>query len=229
MFETGQRFHMIQRASVSLCIGVSLSLAAALPASRASDILVGRAVLPAGTVAEGPTSGQQLGTDPINGQSVPFVNKQPVQGFSAIHDNGDGTFWVMEDNGYGAIENSADFNLRVYKIRSHFKTKDGGSGRIDIEGFIELHDPDNNVPFAITNEFTRRRVLTGADFDIESFQKAKDGSLWFGDEFGPFLLHTDATGKVLEAPVALPDFDNPGKKFARRRTRSAKKRLQSAL
>jgi glycerophosphoryl diester phosphodiesterase len=124
-----------------------------------------------------------------------------VQGFSAIRDNGDGTFWVMADNGYGAIENSADFNLRVYKIRPLFKTKNGGSSRIDIEGFIELHDPDNRVPFAITNEFTRRRVLTGADFDIESMQKAKDGILWFGDEFGPFLLHTDAKGKVLEAPI----------------------------
>ena len=97
MFETGQRFHMIRRASVSICIGAFLSLAAAIPASRASDILVGRAVLPAATFAEGPTSGQQLGTDPINGQSVPFVNKQPVQGFSAIRDNGDGTFWVITD------------------------------------------------------------------------------------------------------------------------------------
>jgi len=42
-------------------------------------------------------------------------------------------------------------------------------------------------------------------------QKASDGTLWFGDEFGPFLLHTDATGKLLEAPIALPDFSNPGK------------------
>lgn len=41
-------------------------------------------------------------------------------------------------------------------------------------------------------------------------QQAADGSLWFGDESGPFLLHTDANGKVLEAPFELPDFDNPG-------------------
>ena len=183
MFETGQVFQMIRRASASVGIAASLGLAAAAPPSYASDTLVGRAVLPAATFAEGPTSGQQLGADPINGQSVPFINKQPVQGFSAIRDNGDGTFWVMADNGYGAIDNSADFNLRVYRIRPHFKTKNGGSGRIDIEGFIELHDPDNRVPFAITNEFTHRRVLTGADFDIESMQKAKDGTPWFGDEF----------------------------------------------
>jgi hypothetical protein len=35
--------------------------------------------------------------------------------------------------------------------------------------------------------------------------------LWFGDEFGPFLLHTDVTGKLLDAPIPLPDFENPGK------------------
>src|SRR5262249_50683253 len=28
---------------------------------------------------------------------------------------------------------------------------------------------------------------------------------------GPFLLHTNAHGKVLEPPIALPDFKNPGK------------------
>lgn len=54
-------------------------------------------------------------------------------------------------------------------------------------------------------------MLTGADFDIESMQFAPDGTIWFGDEFGPFLIHTDAYGRVLEPPIALPDFDNPGK------------------
>jgi hypothetical protein len=36
------------------------------------------------------------------------------------------------------------------------------------------------------------RYLTGGDFDIESFRIDRRGTLWFGDEFGPFLLHTDA-------------------------------------
>jgi len=50
------------------------------------------------------------------------------------------------------------------------------------------------------------RLLTGADFDIESIRRAADGSLWFGDEFGPYLLHTDSQGRVLEAPIPLPNF-----------------------
>lgn len=54
-------------------------------------------------------------------------------------------------------------------------------------------------------------LLAGADFDIESMQRAPDGTFWFGEEFGPFLLHTDVTGKVLEAPIPLPDLANPGK------------------
>ena len=28
--------------------------------------------------------------------------------------------------------------------------------------------------------------------------------LWFGDEFGPFLLKTDGAGKVLRTEISLP-------------------------
>jgi len=119
----------------------------------------------------------------------------------------------MSDNGFGNMENSADYNLRVYTIRPNFKTGFGGAGNIFVLSFIELHDPDKRIPFTITNHFTKNRVLTGADFDIESIQRARDGSLWFGDEFGPFLLHTDASGRVLEAPIPLPDVQSPQNPF----------------
>ena len=44
----------------------------------------------------------------------------------------------------------SDFHLRVYHILPDFKTKDGGSGAITVLDFIELHDPDQLIPFAIT-------------------------------------------------------------------------------
>lgn len=162
--------------------------------------LIARAVLPAATFAAGPRSGSLIGRD--------FAS-QPVQGFSCLVDEGDGTFLALSDNGYGSIENSADYNLRIYRIRPQFETAAGGSGTVEVLGLIELSDPDRQVKFAITNDFTSRRVLTGADFDLESLRRASDGTLWFGDEFGPFLLHTDSTGRLLDPPIALPDPSDP--------------------
>ena len=122
----------------------------------------------------------------------------------------DGSFWALSDNGYGAIENSADFRLRIYRIRPELKTAQGGTGNVSVESYVELRDPDHQVKFAIVNQFTSDRVLTGADFDVESLRIAPDGTLWIGDEFGPFLLHFDGSGKLLESPISLPDPDRAG-------------------
>jgi glycerophosphoryl diester phosphodiesterase len=35
---------------------------------------------------------------------------------------------------------------------------------------------------------------------------ASDRTFWVGEEFGPYLLHFDATGKLLEAPIPTPSF-----------------------
>lgn len=59
------------------------------------------------------------------------------------------------------------------------------------------------------NEDTADRLLTGGDFDIESFRVGRRGDLWFGDEFGPFLVQTDLTERVLEALIPLPDVKSP--------------------
>jgi len=163
--------------------------------------LMGRAVLPALSFRPGTEpSGSQIGTDPVNGVTPPFED-QPIQGFSGVLRNGDGTYLALSDNGYGRKENSADFLLWVHHIRPDF-----AAGSITVLGGFGLSDPDRRVPFPLTRP---DRKLTGADFDLESFQRLDDGTFWFGEEFGPFLLHTDRTGRVLRPPVALPGVSSP--------------------
>jgi hypothetical protein len=169
--------------------------------------LLGRAILPSDAYQPGPPSGSAVA--PNNGVTPPFPG-QPIPGFSAVLDAGHGELWGMPDNGYGAKTNSADFLLRLYRIRPNFETARGGAGTVEILGFLQLRDPDGRIPFPLTRP---DRLLTGADFDLESVRRVKDGTFWFGEEFGPFLLHTDATGEVLEAPVPLPGVQSPQNPF----------------
>ena len=168
-------------------------------------VLEARAVLPADTFAPGPPAGALI--MPANGRTPPFPS-QPVQGISAVLPAEKGSYWVMEDNGFGAKANSSDFLLRVYHVTPHFETAKGGPGTVSVGAFIQLSDPDHKIAWPIVNG-SGGRALTGADFDIESFRMARDGTLWFGDEFGPFLVHTSASGKVLEAPIPLPGVKSP--------------------
>jgi glycerophosphoryl diester phosphodiesterase len=164
--------------------------------------LKGFAFLPADTFASGPPSGKDISA---NGRIGPFPG-QPIQGFSSVQFAGQNQFWFMPDNGYGAKTNSSDFLLRIYKVEPSFRGMSSGDGTVKIDqNFIQLADPDQKVPFKITNETTPDRLLTGADFDIESFVIAKDNTIWIGDEFGPYLLHFDSTGKLLDAPIATPN------------------------
>ncbi len=188
---------------VLLLIGSYMQSTSTINKAHAAK-LVGFAVLPADTFAKGPPSGA-FASD--GERTEPKYQGQPVQGFSGVLPRGEGSYYVMPDNGFGNRKNSPDFYLRLYIITPDLKTSAGGEGKIAVsKDFIQLRDPDRKVNFLIVNENTPDRLLTGGDFDIESFVQAKDGSFWFGDEFGPFLLHTDATGKVLSKPIELPDF-----------------------
>jgi hypothetical protein len=99
--------------------------------------------------------------------------------------------------------------------------------------FITLADPNHKLGFklvadgavypyagsgagsadiAVAPSIRAQRLLTGADLDIESVRTDKRGRLWFGDEFGPFLVQTNAKGQVLSAEVSMPGVmsaDNP--------------------
>jgi hypothetical protein len=184
---------------------VSLALLAAPTSAHQRDVkvptLTGFASLPALTFVPGSEpSGGALGTAPVNGIAAPWPD-QPVQGFSGVLRAGDGTYDVLYDNGYGTKANSADFLLRIQHLGPVLST-----GKIDVLGGINLTDPDRKVPFALTRA---DRVLTGADFDVESIVRARDDSLWIGDEFGPWLLHFDRAGRLLTAPIPLPGVRAP--------------------
>jgi hypothetical protein len=187
-----------------LILAVAAVLALTATASATEPELEARAILPADATWPAPFPGVP-NTDPAPGPGA----AQPVGGFSALLDAGHGRFYAMPDNGFGNKANSRSFLLRVYKVRPQWETSRGGSGRVEILDQITLRDPDLKVPFPIVNETTPERLLTGGDLDIESLRIGKDGTLWFGEEFGPFIVHTDATGKVLDAPVPTPGVMSP--------------------
>ncbi|NWF81880.1 MAG: esterase-like activity of phytase family protein [Chloroflexi bacterium] len=175
------------------------ALPAAAPIAQAQTApyveLRGWAVLPADTFAAGPPAGFAIG--PANGRQPPFA-RQPVQGFSSVLPLWNGNWLGLSDNGFGAKGNSPDYRLRWYEIKADFNR-----GSVGVVGYTEMSDPKRLVPFPIVNG-NGDRVLTGADFDPESFRQAPDGTFWVGDEFGPFLLHLDAQGRLLEPPYPTP-------------------------
>jgi hypothetical protein len=191
-------------ALAATALAVTAVMASASPIAPAPS-LVGRAILAADATAPAPFAGV-INTDPAPAPGA----TQPVGGFSALIAAGaPSTYWAMPDNGFGTKANSRSFLLRLYKVRADFKTAQGGSGAVQLLDTITLRDPDHRIPFKIVNDGTAERLLTGGDFDVESVRQTKRGDFWFGEEFGPFLLHADAGGKVLEAPIALPDVKSP--------------------
>jgi hypothetical protein len=197
---------------------VLIAAGPALADQRFEATLAGHAVLPAATFVAPPegappgfaVSGrftgpnnlraEQVGsvpgdTGPMHGRrptglSVPFQG-QPVQGFSGIKPAGDGSYWVLTDNGFGNRRNSPDALLFFHRVRPDFR-----AGTVAIERTIFLSDRDRRVPFRISAELSAARLLTGADFDPESIQPLPDGTFLIGEEFGPFILHVNAEGVV---------------------------------
>jgi hypothetical protein len=190
---------------------LALSMASASADTEFPAKLVGHALLPAETFIQPPAdapaqlkvSGQFTnlaraeGMGTVMGRSsgrptgvrLPFFG-QPVQGHSGIKRMRDGTFWVLTDNGFGSKANSPDamLFLRRYNI-------DWGRGAMDALETVWLHDPDRKVPFRINNENTEKRYLTGGDFDPEGVQII-DNKFWIGEEFGPYLIRADRSGKI---------------------------------
>ncbi|MET0932002.1 MAG: esterase-like activity of phytase family protein [Aeromicrobium sp.] len=180
----------------------------------AGATLSGWSALPADTF----TAGSEPSGHFLEGSKGPF-DGQPVEGFSAVHVAADGSYLAVSDNGFGSRKKSPDFILRVHRLQPDPRT-----GSVTVLGGVDLSDPDELVPWKIWRDGgcadrgrlpdgyscpPPDRTLTGWDFDPEAFQVAPDGTFWLGDEYGPFLLHTDATGVLLSPPVQVPGVSSP--------------------
>lgn len=153
-------------------VALATALLAAFGSAHTAITLTGLAVLDANTFAPGPTSGQFQA--PAIGIAPPYVDKQPVQGFSAVVAGPTaGSYYVMPDNGFGTEGNSADALLRVYAVNPDFRTATGGSWLVravdfasravqttfNTSTFITLRDPDKKLGPDNT-EFIRIRLDT---------------------------------------------------------------------
>ena len=199
--------------------------------------LIAWAALPQSERRVGPTSGQFI--TPANGVVPPFVNAQPIPGWSGLLENGRGTFIGMPDNGFGAKGNSGDYVLGFYNVTPSFKTRSDGTtqpGSVENETFVAFNDrrgllknragveltitadranyfsgagagSDSGIP--VDPQIRNGRLLTGFDFDIESIARAKDGTYWVGEEFGPYILHFAPNGTLLEEPIPHPFLKSP--------------------
>ncbi len=207
--------------------------------------LAARAVLPAGIYRQGsPPSGAfftaaERATASANGvggpASGPYLTGQPVQGVSSMVPAGDGTWWALADNGYGARANSADFQLVINRLDPRW----GDAAGPRVLATTLLRDPDRRIPWTIVCDQktgtplpafsfnvlpaspsacggdVSARILTGFDLDPESFVRAPDGTFWVSEEFGPFLIHVADDGKVLAPPVQIPGVRSPQNPFLR--------------
>jgi hypothetical protein len=164
-------------------------------------LLTGRAVLAADTFSPGPATGRDL-HDPDLLRPAPF-DSVPVQGFSSLVRQADGSLLALSDNGFGIRENSTDYPLRWYRLTLDLESNRPHGGPVTIEESVTLRDPRGLVPFPLCRPDSSR-TLHGGDFDPEAMVRMDDGTFWIGEEFGPFLLHFSAEGELLSLPVPVP-------------------------
>ncbi len=151
---------------------------------------------------------------------------QAVQGFSGgFRTNEEGVYYFVSDNGYGSKNSSASVLLRLYQANIKFNDVDGSSNSVDVNKYLNFNDIDARLSFKIQADYSHyyndnannlvdssireKRLLTGADLDPESIRMDKNGNIWIGEEFGPFLVKTNQNGKVLRKEISIPNLISP--------------------
>jgi hypothetical protein len=196
---------MTRLALVVLCLALALPGLFTAQAQEGRAQLVGRAVLPAGYLTDGPPAGVALSNSPamINGVRVPF-DSQPVGTISAILPGQyPGTWLALSDGQLGESSTSGDYMLRFFVLEVDLRRAGSGSGEVNLLDRQILADAEGRLERPIVNAETSTRYLTGADFTPRAFQRGGGGTFWVADEQGPSLLRFDGVGRLLEPPIPL--------------------------
>ncbi len=172
----------------------SLSTLAQAPAQPVSTPTSAPAVEAAVTGPKATLAGQALlTTDSSTPSPKGFLPQREVvqRGITGVVPLRRDEFLLVTDNGRPDRSKDAETPLAIHRVRA-----DWTQGRIKSVGSLFLRDPDQKLPFPLQNTATRERFLTGADLNPESLQ-AVGKELWVGDDYGPYIVRFDLTGKAL--------------------------------
>ena len=136
---------------------------------------VGGTVAAAVTFAGPPQSGAfVVARAARSGVRFPLPNNR--RGLSAMVEGRERSEFLDMPDKFGARANSRDFLNRAYYIRLSSRPPAGGRP-VAVGDYISFQDTENRMGFAIVNEGTTSRLLTGGDIDPESLQRTRRRSV----------------------------------------------------
>jgi len=194
-----------------------LTLCFLLPINIAmSATLIGWADMPKNTLTAGPYHQHQPKT-----KWVP-PGAQTIGGFSAGLKGNNGQYIFLSDSGYGKRTESFSSLLGLYELKLGL---DEGYKKASVSKLLYFNDVDHKLSFSKQADYEHYgnnpnnkpvdtiikdgQLLTGGDLSPESVSVDYKGNIWVGEEFGPFLIKLDQTGKVLRSEITIPNVISP--------------------
>ncbi len=137
---------------------------------------------------------------------------------AASHPTRKGEFYLITDRGPNTDFNGGKKFLAPTFTPTIMHFKLNADGKIEVLNYIKLKDPSgapitglpNPAGVGSTGEiaYDANGAILGTDrygLDSESIVAAADGTFWVSDEYGPHIVHYDASGKELEriSPIGV--------------------------